>query len=46
VRGWQDCEQQRGQGAGRDNMAKITELLVNIVIKRQAKVADRPEPKW
>jgi hypothetical protein len=38
VRGWQDCEQQCGQGAGWGNMAKVTELLVNIVITNRPKL--------
>lgn len=46
VRGRQGCQQQGGQGAGWVNMAKKTELLINVVIHEQAKAADRPDPKW
>lgn len=33
------------QGAGEDNMTKKSELLINVVIAEQAKVAVRPDPK-
>lgn len=45
MRGKQGCQQQDGQGAGWDNMAKIAELLINVVIHEQAKAADWPDPK-
>lgn len=32
VRVWQDFQQQGSQGAGGGSMAKITELLINVVI--------------
>ena len=27
-------------------MIKVSELLINVVIKEQAKVADKPDPKY
>lgn len=38
VRGRQGCQQQGGQGAGWGNMAKKTELLINVVIMNRPKL--------
>ena len=38
VRGRQGCQQQGGQGAGCVNMAKKTELLINVVIMNRPKL--------
>lgn len=38
VRGRQGCQQQDGQGAGWGNMAKKTELLINVVIMNRPKL--------
>jgi len=39
------CQQQGGLGAGHDSMANVSESLINVVIRKQAKAADKPEPK-
>ena len=38
VRGRHGCQQQGGQGAGWGNMAKKTELLINVVIMNRPKL--------
>lgn len=38
VRGRQGCQQQGGQGTGWGNMAKKTELLINVVIMNRPKL--------
>lgn len=38
ARGRQGCQQQGGQGAGWGNMAKKTELLINVVIMNRPKL--------
>lgn len=38
VRGRRGCQQQGGQGAGWGNMAKKTELLINVVIMNRPKL--------